>query len=175
MRAQVVDRFIEGLTQAGVSVCCYLPDSWLAPLEARVAASQDFTAIGVVNEGEGVSICAGVWLGRKRAVMLMENSGVRVACEELARLGLGQGVPVFMIMPFRGDLGDGYAWAQPHGWTMMPVLDALRADYRVIRREDEIVPGILAAYSTMAASKNHVALIIGRELCADDAPPVTKR
>ena len=111
----------------------------------------------------------GVWLGGKRAVMLMENSGIRVACEELARLGLGQGVPVFMIVPFRGDLGDGQAWAQPHGWTMKPVLEALRADYRVIRHEEEIVPSILAAYATMAASKNHVALIVGKELC-DDQP-----
>lgn len=168
MRTQVVDRFVEGLKRAGISVCCYLPDSWLAPLESRVAQGEDFISIPVVNEGEGVAICAGVWLGGKRAVMLMENSGVRVACEELARLGLGQGVPVFMIMPFRGDVGDGHAWAQPHAWTMAPVLDALRADYRVIRREDEIIPGIVASTKTMAASKNHVALIIGRELCDDE-------
>jgi sulfopyruvate decarboxylase subunit alpha len=123
--------------------------------------------IPVVNEGEGVAICAGMWLGGKRAAMLMENSGVRMACEELARLGLGQGVPVFMIMPFRGDIGDGFSWAQPHGWTMLPVLEALRADYRIVRRVDEIEATIAAAFATMSASMNHFAVVVGRELCVD--------
>jgi sulfopyruvate decarboxylase subunit alpha len=168
MKASTVDVAVAGLKAAGVSIVCQVPDSWLAPLGRALEADPDFRYVTATNEGEGVAFCAGAWLGGKKAVMLMENSGVRMACEELARLGLGQGVPVFMIMPYRGDLGDGYSWAQTHAWTMLPVLDALRAEYRILREESEIPGAIAGALGTMTASRNHVALILGKDLCSPD-------
>ncbi len=105
MRAEVVEEIIAALRAAGMTFACYLPDSWLADVERRLHEEPGFTVVPVVNEGEGVAMCAGLWLGGRGAVMLMENSGVRVACEELARLSLGPGVPVFMLMPYRGDPG----------------------------------------------------------------------
>jgi sulfopyruvate decarboxylase subunit alpha len=168
MTPSTVEATVAALKSAGVSIVCQVPDSWLAPLGRALEADPAFDFITATNEGEGVAICAGAWLGGKGAVMLMENSGVRMACEELARLGLGQGIPVFMIMPYRGDLGDGYSWAQAHGWTMLPVLDALRADYRILREESEIADGVAGALKTMTASRNHVALILGKSLCAPE-------
>lgn len=147
-------------------MCCYLPDSWLAPLIARLEREASLRTVSVCNEGEGVAICAGMWLGGKRSVMLMENSGLRMACEELARLGLGQGIPVLMILSYRGDLGDKDSWAQPHGWTMLPILEALRVTHRILRTEADVRQAIPAAVDTMVASNQHVALILGRELCA---------
>ena len=167
MRVEVVDEIISALNEAGVSFACYVPDSWLADVERRLHEEPGFTVVPVVNEGEGVAMCAGAWLGGKRSVMLMENSGVRMACEELARLGLNNGVPVFMLMPYRGDIGDWPTWAPPHGWTMEPVLQALRVQYRIIRRLDEIRPAIVGAPRTQSAGRTHVAVIFGIELCVD--------
>lgn len=169
MRAEVVDEVIAALKEAGVTFACYLPDSWLADIERRLHEEPSFTVVPVVNEGEGVAMCAGAWLGGKRSVMLMENSGVRMACEELARLGMNNGVPVFMIMPFRGDIGDVPTFAPPHAWTMEGVLQALRVRYRVIRRLDEIRPAIVGAPRTQMAGRTHVAIILGIELCAEFA------
>jgi sulfopyruvate decarboxylase subunit alpha len=165
MRQETIDAVIRGLKSAGVRFVCNVPDSWLAPLIAAIERDREFTTITATNEGEGVALCAGVWLGGKRAVMLMENSGVRMACEELARLGLGQGVPILMILPYRGDLGDDFHWAQAHGWTMRPILDALRADYRVLDTGDDLASAIVDAQATMSASRNHVALILSKRLC----------
>lgn len=165
MLPTTIDEVVAGLKEAGVTFCAYLPDSWMAPIISRLSQDPDMSMIPVANEGEGVAMCAGVWLGGRRAVMVMENSGLRVACEELARLGLGQGIPILMLMPYRGDLGDKPFWAQPHGWTMEPVLRALRVSYRVVRREDVIRDVLRRAPLTMSGSKNHVAIILGSELC----------
>ena len=165
MLESTIDEVIEGLREAGITFCCHLPDSWMAPVIQRMESDPGLQVVPVVNEGEGVAMCGGAWLGGRGAVMVMENSGVREACEELARLGLGQGVPVFMLMPYRGDLGDEPYWAQPHGWTMRPVLEALRVSYRIIRRADEIRPVIRHTPATMRGSKNHVAVVLGAELC----------
>jgi sulfopyruvate decarboxylase subunit alpha len=170
IRASTVQVAVAALKVAGIEFCCYLPDEWLADLEKALIADGAFRVVGVTNEGEGVAMCAGIWLGGRGAVMLMENSGVRVACEELARLGLGQGVPVLMLMPYRGDLGDRFTWAQPHGWTMEPIFQALRLTYRIVRTEAELREAIVHAPATLAGSKNHVAIVLGAELCRGEAP-----
>jgi sulfopyruvate decarboxylase subunit alpha len=169
MRESTIQTIVEALKAARVELCCYLPDGWLADVERALAADPAFQVVNVTNEGEGVAMCAGSWLGGRGAVMLMENSGVRVACEELARFGLGQGVPVFMLMPYRGDLGDLPTWAQPHAWTMEPILQALRLSYRIVRTESELREAILRAPATLAGSKNHVAVVLGAELCSGEA------
>src|SRR5262249_18850659 len=113
--------------------------------------------------------CAGSWLGGRGAVMVMENPRVRGACAELAPLGLGQGVPVFMLMPYRGDLGDVPTWAQTHAWAVGPIPQALRPSYRITRTESEVRDAIVRAPATMAGSKNHVAVVLGAELCSGEA------
>ena len=52
----------------------------------------------MTNEAEGASVAAGTWITGGRSVLVMENSGLRAACEALARLGLVNGVPVTMLM-----------------------------------------------------------------------------
>jgi sulfopyruvate decarboxylase subunit alpha len=112
-------------------------------------------------------MCAGAWIGGKRSVMMMENSGLRAACEELARLGLNQGIPAFMFMPYRGDFGDHHSFAPPQGWTTFPVLDALRAQYRLVRRKDDIRQAITGGVITQATGRVHVAVVFGIELCVE--------
>lgn len=164
MLERVVEEVVAGLKEGGVRFCAYVPDSWLAQVERRLVEDPFFTVVPVTNEGEGVAMCAGAWLGGMRSVMLMENSGLRMASEELARLGLTQGIPVFMLMSYRGDLGDKPQWAQSHAWTMEPLLRALRAEYRIVRREDEVRAAVRAGPYSQRAGKQHVAVIFGIEL-----------
>lgn len=159
-----VDAVIRGLKKAGVSVVCYLPDSLFKELYPAIDADPELRAIQVTNEGEGVAICGGVFLSGKRAVMIMENSGLRASVEHLARLGLGSGIPVVMLMSYRGELGENNWWAIPHGITMEPVLDALRIPYRVVREEDAIERAIVDAYNWSYAGYYHSAIALGGEI-----------
>jgi len=159
-----VNEILQGLLEAHVSVACFLPESLMKELYPALVALEDIRAIPVTNEGEGAAICAGVWLSGKRAVLVMENSGIRSAAEALARLGIGAHIPVVMIMSYRGDLGEPNWWAIPHGITMEPVLNALRIPYRIIRQVDEIRTAIAEAYVTAYASLNHVALIMASDV-----------
>ncbi len=138
MKQSAVDAVIRGLKRAGVSIVCYLPDSLFKELYPALDADPDIRTIRVTNEGEGAAICGGVFLSGKRAALVMENSGLRASVEPLARMGLGAGIPVVMLMSYRGELGENNWWAIPHGITMEPVLNALRIPYRVVREEAEI-------------------------------------
>ena len=85
MKESAVRLVIEGLKEAGVSLACYLPDSLLAELYRALDTDPEIRTILVINEGEGAAICGGIWLSGKRAVLVMENSGLRASIEPLAR------------------------------------------------------------------------------------------
>jgi sulfopyruvate decarboxylase subunit alpha len=102
-----------------------------------------------------------VFLSGKRAVLVMENSGLRAATEHLARMGLGAGIPVVMIMSYRGEMGENNWWAIPHGITMEPLLQTLRTPYTIVREVDEIEQAVVNAYETAYASYHHAAIVLG--------------
>ncbi len=161
MKQSAVDAVIRGLKRAGVSVVCYLPDSLFKELYPALDADPDIRTIRVTNEGEGAAICGGVFLSGKRAALVMENSGLRASVEPLSRMGLGAGIPVVMLMSYRGELGENNWWAIPHGITMEPILTALRIPYRVVREEDEIEQSILDAYNWSYNAYYHSAIALG--------------
>jgi sulfopyruvate decarboxylase subunit alpha len=161
MRQAAVDAVISGLKRAGVSLVCYLPDSLFKELYPALDADPDIRTVRVTNEGEGAAICGGVFLSGKRAALIMENSGLRASAEHLARLGLGAGIPVIMLMSYRGELGENNWWAIPHGITMEPMLQALRIPYRVVRETADISQAIVDAFEWSYAAYHHSAVALG--------------
>ena len=164
MNRSAVDAVIRGLKSVGVSVACYLPDSLFKPLYPALDADPDIRTIRVTNEGEGAAICGGVFLSGRRAVLVMENSGLRAAIEPLARMGLGAGIPVVMLMSYRGELGENNWWAIPHGQTMEPLLGAMRIPYRIVTDEADIERAIADAYAWAYAAYYHSAIVLGGEV-----------
>jgi len=169
MNDKALEETLAGLREARVSVACFLPESLMKELYPALMSAGDIRAIPVTNEGEGAAICAGVYLSGKRAVLAMENSGIRAAAEPLARLSFGARIPVVMIMSYRGDIGEPNWWAVPHGITMEPMLNALRIPYLVVRKVEEIRETIVKAYTIAYASMNHYAVILAGE-CTEFLP-----
>jgi sulfopyruvate decarboxylase subunit alpha len=164
VKQSAVEAVIRGLKRAGVSIVCYLPDSLFKELYPALDADPDLRTIRVTNEGEGAAICGGVFLSGKRAVLVMENSGLRAAAEPLARMGLGAGIPVVLLMSYRGEFGENNWWAIPHGITMAPMLDALRIPHSVVRHEAQIERAILDAFSWSYAAYQHSSVVLGGEI-----------
>ena len=70
MKESTTNEVVEGLTEAGVKFASFLPDSWLKPIYSRLSQDSRFITIPVSNEGVGVGLCCGAWLGGMKAVML---------------------------------------------------------------------------------------------------------
>jgi len=164
MKEKVAELVRDALKEAGIDTIVTLPDSRLKELYPLLAADSDFRYIPVTNEGEGVSIAAGFWLGGKNPVMLMENSGFRVACEPLARLGLTHGIPVLMILSDVGVIGEKNWWGVAHGITMEPLLEAMRVPYMVVKYKSEVKEAIQKAKKHISTSLYHVAIILTGEI-----------
>ncbi len=157
-----VNTILDAMEQAGIKVVTFLPESRLKPLYTHLMASSKFETVLVPNESTGVCIAAGAWLGGKRSMMIMENSGVRVASEALARMGLERQIPVTFMMSYRGDFGEENWWGVNHGITMEPMLNALRIPFRVVRHAEDIADTIKWAVLHAETSMYHTCIVIGR-------------
>lgn len=151
---------LAGLKQARIDFVSGLPDGWLRNLHELVDEDPDIRYVPVCNEGVGFSVCAGAWLGGKKTALIMENSGLRVAAEYIARISLGTGIPVTLVMPYRGDLGETEHWAIPHGIVVEPLLQALRIPHQTIRDPNDLRQAIVRAHRLSEAQLHPAAVLV---------------
>ena len=168
MLPDVAQAALAGLKEAGINFVSGLPDGWQRNLHELIEADPDIRYVPVCNEGVGFSVCAGAWLGGRKTALIMENSGLRVAAEYIARISLGCGVPVVLLLSYRGDLGDTEHWAIPHGIVAEPLLHALRIPYQVIRDKEKLRPAIKRAHRLAEAQLQPVALLISGDCIWED-------
>jgi sulfopyruvate decarboxylase subunit alpha len=157
-----------GLEEAGIDFVSGLPDGWQRPLHEAIETASGFLYVPVSNEGVGFSVCAGAWLGGRKPALVMENSGLRVASEYIARIALGTGVPVTLLLSYRGDVGETEHWGIPHGIVVEPLLRALRINYLVVRRPEELRVSIKRAQRTAEAQLHPCAVLISGGCVWDD-------
>jgi sulfopyruvate decarboxylase subunit alpha len=159
---------IAGLKGAGIDFVSGLPDGWQRNLHEQIADNPDFRYVPVCNEGVGFSVCAGAWLGGRKPVLIMENSGLRVAAEYIARISLGAGVPVTLMLSYRGDIGETEHWGIPHGIVVEPLLDALRIKYRIVRDPSDLRQAIVRAHRLAEAQLHPAAVLVSGSCVWED-------
>jgi sulfopyruvate decarboxylase subunit alpha len=156
---------IAGLKGAGIDFVSGLPDGWQRNLHEQIADDPDFRYVPVCNEGVGFSVCAGAWLGGRKPVLIMENSGLRVAAEYISP---GTGVPVTLMLSYRGDVGETEHWGIPHGIVVEPLLDALRIKYQIVRDPSDLRQAIMRAHRLAEAQLHPAAVLVSGSCVWED-------
>lgn len=164
--ARYAELFVEGLHEAGIGIVAAVPDSKLASVYRLCMADPGIRYIQATNEAELPGIVAGAWLGGKRALMIMENSGLRQGCEAIVRFAYCHNMPLTMAVSWRGELGEPNWWGHNHAQVMEPLLDALRIPHSFVLTHDAIKPALAKASVHAATSQWPVALIFGGD-CVD--------
>jgi sulfopyruvate decarboxylase subunit alpha len=175
MKDEYLHEMVQALKSGGIDFAAGLPDSWLGNLIRVLENDPGFTYVPVCNEGVGFSICAGAWLGGKKPALIMENSGLRVAAEPIARLNMHagggggyHGIGSLIITSYRGDVGDTEFWSIPHGITLEPLLNALRIRYLIVRDAKELKKVVLRCARAAFTFMNPVAVVISGDLVMGD-------
>lgn len=163
----MVKEAYQALVQAGVDLITAVPDSLLAPLCRYAAARDEIPYVQVCDEASAVGVAAGARLAGARSLVIMENSGLRRACETLARLTLSHRLHTVMLLARRGAIGDGNWWALPHDETMHPHLRM----FSIVSAEVDSVSafaGLLHdAYTTLETGQRSVSLIATPSFAAE--------
>ncbi len=91
------------LQKFGFSFYCGVPCSFLKDLINFAINECDYVA--AANEGDAVAIASGAYLGGKKPVVLMQNSGLTNAVSPLVSLNYPFRIPVLGFVSLRGEIG----------------------------------------------------------------------
>jgi sulfopyruvate decarboxylase subunit alpha len=91
----------EALAANGVTHVVWLPDSELGQWEAALLAQPGLQLIRVCREGEAFAIAAGLLLGGKRPVVLIQCTGLFEAGDSLRNVVHDLGLPLFVVVGVR--------------------------------------------------------------------------
>lgn len=163
MEAAAVDAVVDGLQKSGVDFISLMPDSDFSVLQDRVSKDKHFTYVPVSNEAIGVAVCAGAYLSGKRPALLVPTSGLLVAAWPLTSINMAWSLPLLLLIPYRGDIGDGFWMMGPYKDTTEPLLKVLNAPYTVIAKNDESAKAIVDAQSSTISWQRPVAVLLTGE------------
>jgi sulfopyruvate decarboxylase subunit alpha len=169
MKKESVTAIITGLKQAGINFVSMLPDSDFTDAQKTVMADKGFNCVPVSNEAIGFGVCAGAWLGGKKPALLITTDGIVASAFPLTTLNLAKNIPVLMVVPYRGSLGDGIWFVGPMALTTEPLLKDLQVAYTVVRKIDEVAATIKEAQLSAEAWLRPTAVLLAGEVIFEEA------
>jgi sulfopyruvate decarboxylase subunit alpha len=164
VKAEDAQVFVEGLIEAGFDLVASVPASEVHTLQLACEADPRITFVGVTNEGEAASVCAGAWLAGKTPAMICETSGVLLAAYALVRNNVTFGIPTLVISTYRGSLGEEQWYAVHTGAALTPMLGALGIPYAVIDDIGDVKRTLAEASRSMRVTLKPLSLVLGGRL-----------
>ena len=161
--------FCDTAKLAGFSLYTGVPCSYVKPFINFVIDAPDLTYMGATNEGDAVAIATGAELGGKRAIVMMQNSGLGNAVSPLTSLNAVFRIPVLMIVTLRGEPGGPHDEPQHElmGAITTQMLDTMNVAWSIFPQEvSEIAPAIEKAVSHMTKTGLPYCLVMKKDSVA---------
>ncbi len=161
--------FVETAKMAGFSLYTGVPCSYVKPFINYVIDAPDLTYVGATNEGDAVAIAAGAELGGKRAIAMMQNSGLGNAVSPLTSLNAIFRIPVLLIVTLRGEPGGPHDEPQHElmGAITTKMLETMNVAWDWFPREESTVATTLEkAVSHMTKTELPFCLVMKKDSVA---------
>ncbi len=152
---------VAAMKAAGVSHVVWIPDSDLGTWDAALSAAEGLTLIRVCREGEAFAIAAGLWLGGKTPIVVVQCTGLFEAGDSLRNFLHDLSLPLFVVIGVRSykahkagkSLDTCPVFTEPimNAWKVPFVVlddthsaDDMMAEYRRARAENRASAVLLA-------------------------------
>jgi hypothetical protein len=96
------DELLELLEGEGVTHVIGLPDNDTAPLLDMLSDHPRVRLVRVAREGEAFAIASGLWIGGATPVVVIQNTGLLEAGDALRGTASRMGVPLVILVGYRG-------------------------------------------------------------------------
>lgn len=157
------DEMYDVLRANGYVQFAYVPDAGLSQLIEHATADPEAIALPLANEGEGVGIVTGCYLGGSRAALLMQSGGVG-NCVNYLSLVRHCAVPFLAIVSMRGNWGEQNPWQYPMGQAVDRVLETMGVQTLPVVRSEDVVPTTEAAVGAVERAGRSVAILLTQRL-----------
>lgn len=151
---------VAALVECGVTHVVWLPDSELGMWDAALSGAKDLQLIRVCREGEAFTIAAGLTLGGKKPVVMIQCTGLFEAGDALRNVVHDMKIPIFFLVGVRSY------FLHQEGKTLdscpvftEPILQAWQIPY-VLLQPQQTAKDLAHAYRQAAAEKSTRAVLI---------------
>lgn len=161
--------FVETAKLAGFTLYTGVPCSYVKPFINYVIDAPDLSYVGAANEGDAVAIAAGAELGGRRAVVMMQNSGLGNAVSPLTSLSAIFQIPSLLIVTLRGEPGGPHDEPQHAlmGKITTQMLELMGVAWSYFPTEESEVAGAIEkAVSHMNATRLPFAFVMKKDSVA---------
>ena len=145
------------LAAVGVSHVVWLPDSELGRWEPALANHPKLSLLRVCREGEAWALAAGLHIGGKRPIVMIQSTGLFESGDALRNVLFDLGVPLVAVIGYRSYLVDDSPDTARR--FTEPVLRAWGIDYRIIACEED-KPLLAEHYTRCTRAQKPGALLI---------------
>jgi len=150
-------KVVDILVNNRIDIAATLPCDRIKALLPQIG--RDIETIPLTREENGVGICAGVYLGGKRPIMVIQSTGIGNMINALESLNMTYGIPLPVLVSWRGVYKESIE-AQKHLGRRLPaILNAAGIKSTIIRTRDELNRIGAAIKDSFDTSCLHIVLI----------------
>ena len=120
---------------------------------------KNFQTIPLTREENGVGICAGLYLGGKRPVMVIQSTGIGNMINALGSLNLTYGIPLPVLASWRGVYKEVIEAQWQFGKRLPSILDAAGIEFTTVETKDEMDKIDDAIKDSFDNARPHVVLM----------------
>ena len=152
---------LDQLSQCGVTHIVWLPDSETGFMYQAMLDSE-ITLVPVCREGESMAVAAGLVMGGKRPVVLIQSTGFFESGDSIRGLCLDLQLPLLMMIGYRGYEGQGRTPADSAARFLPSILAAWGIPFSVVT-SDADCHLIGQAYQQAQSTSHPTAVLMGSE------------
>lgn len=151
---------VSAFRECGITHVVWLPDSALGTWDAALSAAPHLQLIRVCREGEAFAIAAGLLIGGKKPIVLIQCTGFFEAGDALRNVVHDMGLPIFFIVGVRSYIA--HRQGKSHDSCAVytePIVKAWQIP-SLIFEEHHGGAELTAAYRRAQAEKSPMAILL---------------
>jgi len=150
----------DAFARCGISHVVWIPDSELGTWEAALSTAPDLSLVRVCREGEAFAVAAGLFLGGKKPIVLIQCTGLFEAGDALRNVLHDMKLPLFFVVGVRSYYAHQKA-ATPDTCPVFtePILSAWKIPY-VVFDQRNTAADLEREYRQAQAEKRAGAVLI---------------
>ena len=151
---------IKELEDNQVTHVVWLPDTETSFLYQSISKNNQIKIIPICREAESIPLAAGLWIGGKKPVVMIQNTGLFESGDSIRGLAVDIDLPLVIIVGYRGWTRHGITKDSAAIYTE-PTLNAWGLKYYLIDGDD--VDRISIAFEESTKEQKPIVCLIGAE------------
>ena len=149
------------LHRNGVTDVVWLPDTESSFMYRLLQEDPTIRIIPIAREAESMPIAAGLWIGGRKPVVMIQNTGFFESGDSVRGLAVDIGAPLVIFIGYRGWTRRGVT-SDSAAIITEPPLHAWRMNYYLVEHDGDI-ERISTAFQEAANTERPVGVLIGAE------------